>query len=263
MVEQLRIDFSSAYPRDIVDPLIDFFVELRENYYLRKHGPAELSGGKFAEACVRLLQYELSGKYTPIGQPIRNMTRELRGFEQAASTYSDSFRLHIPRMLLGIYNLRNRRGVGHLGGDVNPNLADSTVILSVVNWVMAELYRVHYSVSLDEAQKVVDQLVERKLPLIYEVGEIRRVLDPELTAKDQTLILLYSVYPDVLSEADLLRCIEYSSASSYRNRILRALHQQRLINYDDYERTCVILPTGLRYVEDHYEEWLSELNQGG
>jgi len=262
MIEQIRQDFSAVYPQDIVDALINSFIEIKENYYLRKHEPAELNGGKFVEACVRLLQHQLRGSYTPIGVPIRNMVQELRNFEQTPSTYPDSYRLHIPRVLLGVYNIRNRRGVGHLGGDVNPNLADSTLILSVVSWVLAELYRMHYAVSIDEAQKIVDDLVERKLPLVYEVHNVKRVLAPKLTAKDQTLILLYSVYPKQLSEVELLQFTEYSNLSAYRNRILRELHRQRLINRNS-NGTCVILPPGLRYVEEHYNDWLNELYQGG
>ena len=262
MIEQIRWDFSAKYPQDIVDALIDSFIRIKEYYYLGKHEPAELNGGKFVEACVRLLQYKLHGRYTPLVEPIRNIVQELRNFEQTPSTNPDSYRLHIPRVLLGVYNIRNRRGVGHLGGDVSPNLADSTLILSVSSWVMAELYRIHYAVPLDEAQRIVNDLVERKIPLVYEVKDIKRVLVPNLSMKDQTLVLLYSAYPHHLSISELLYFTEYSNPSVYRKKILNKLHRQRLINCSN-DKTCVILPPGLQYVEAHYTGWLDSVVQGG
>ena len=259
MINQLKTDLSTVFPSDIVEALVDSFVEIRENYYLHRHEPAELNGGKFVEAFVRLLQYYFDGSYTPIGTTIPSMIDELRRFERTSRTFHDSYRLHIPRILLGVYNIRNRRGVGHLGGDVNPNYADSTLIITSVNWVMSELYRIHYAIGLEEAQEIVDDLVERKLTLVYELGYVKRVLNHKLKASDQTLVLLYTAYPKRISEMDLLRYIEYSNAGNYRKRILRLLHQKRLIDYDD-DRNCLILPPGLRYVEDNYEKWLSQLN---
>lgn len=258
MIEQIRQDFSTTYPPEIVDAILDSFIEIKENYYLGRHEPAELNGGKFVEATVRLLQYVLRGNFTPIGESIRNMLQELRNFEQTPSTHPETFRLNVPRILIGMYNIRNRRGVGHLGGDVNPNLADSTLILSVASWVLAELYRTHYSVSISEAQKIVDDLVERKIPLVYEIGELKRVLSTKLSAKDQTLLFLSSSHPDPISESDLLRFTEYSNASNYRNKILRVLHRQRFIEYNE-TGSCKILPPGLRYVERNYDDWLESM----
>lgn len=260
MLEQIRKDLAVVYPQNIVDALLDSFIEIRENYYLGKYEPAELNGGKFVEACVRLLQFELTGSYIPIGQSIRNMVNELRNFEQAPSSFHDSLRLHIPRLLLGIYNIRNRRGVGHLSGDVNPNLADANIITNAANWTLAEIYRMHYAVSLDDAQKTVNNLVERKIPLVYEMGDVKRVLNPKLPAKDQTLVLLYSVYPNGLSDDELLRHTEYSNSSYFRRNILPALHKKRFIYYSE-DGSCTILPPGLHYVEENYESWVSKITR--
>ena len=259
-IDQIRKDLSAVYPSDVVDALLASFTDLRENYYLGKHEPAELNGGKFVEACVRLLQNEVLNTYTPLGQPIRNMFAELQALEKAsASSAHDSYRIHIPRVLMGIYNIRNRRGVGHIGGDVNANYADATLISTATSWVMAELYRLHYRVDLEEAQKIVDELVTRKIALVHDVGEGKRVLDHTLKAKDQTLLLLYAAHPESVPENELLRDIEYAKASNYRSNVLRKLHRTRMIDYSS-DRVCTILPPGLRYVENHYAEWLERLN---
>lgn len=260
MIEQFRIDLKSSYPKAIVDALLDSFIKMRENYYLEKHEPAELNGGKFVEACVRLIQYHLTGNYVPIGKKIPNMVVELRNFENSPTNSNDSYRIHIPRVLLSIYNLRNRRGVGHLGGDINPNLADSTFIASAANWVLAELYRIHYTISLAEAQKIVDDLVVRKIALIHDLGKIKRVLDPTLSARNKILLLLYSAYPKGLSDDELRKSVEYSNYSYFKKQILGKLHRERFIEYSS-EGICLILPPGIKFVEENQIKWLSDLNR--
>ncbi|MDD4876527.1 MAG: hypothetical protein PHQ86_05300 [Dehalococcoidales bacterium] len=157
------------------------------------------------------------------------MVKILRDFETFDKSKNDSFRIHIPRILLSVYNIRNKRGVGHLGGDVNPNLADATVITAAVDWILAELYRIFYTVSLNEAQEIVNGLVRRKIPLVWEINNIRRVLDPTISYRNQTLILLCSVYPSSLADDELVNCLEYSNPSRYRTNIIKNLHKDRLI----------------------------------
>lgn len=65
-----------------------------------------------------------------------------------------SFQILIPRLLPALYEIRNNRNVGHVGGDVDPNFMDSTAVLGTANWIMAELVRVFHSVSTPEAQAI-------------------------------------------------------------------------------------------------------------
>ena len=72
-----------------------------------------LSAGKFCETMLRYLQDELTGAYTPFGTRIRNFSDECRRLEQAPSSAGvESLRVIIPRCLLFIYTLRNKRGGG-------------------------------------------------------------------------------------------------------------------------------------------------------
>jgi hypothetical protein len=262
MLQTVRTDLQSRLPSELVDALLSSYEEIKQNFYLGKHEPSELNGGKFVEACFRILQHETNaGNYTPLGTQISNLIGRLRDLEQipAASTI-ESFRIHIPRTLVAMYNIRNKRGVGHLGGDVNPNSADASLLVACADWVMAEFFRIYYQCSLEEAQMVVDALVQRRLSLVYELEDTKRVLLPSLSYKDQTLLLVASGFPDRVSEADLLVWIEPKDKSSYRRRILRTLHSERMIEYEE-PNWCRILPTGLRYVETQYIHWLSKLNK--
>jgi hypothetical protein len=262
MIQQIATDLKSKLPSELVDALLASYEEIKQNFFLAKHGPSELNGGKFCEACVRILQHQTdSGKFTPLGVQISDMIGKLRDFEKLPSNVAnDSYRIHIPRALVTMYNIRNKRGVGHLGGDVNPNRADASLLVACADWVLAEIFRIHYQCSLEEAQGVVDSLVQRRLVLVHESEQVKRVLLPSLSYKDQTLLLLASAYPEKVSEEDLTNWIEPSDKSQYRRRVLRALHSERLIEYKE-SSWCVILPTGLNYVESQYPMWLAKLNK--
>lgn len=261
MLENIKIDFSSHYPPELVQAMIESYKELKEYYYLNKHEPSELNGGKFVEACARILEQELRGTYTPLGTSILNMNQFLKSFETLPASHNDSLRIHIPRVLASIYNIRNRRGVGHLGGDVNANVADSTLIMSNCDWVMAEFYRMFYTAPLDEAQDVVNDLVSRKLFIVHNIDDAKRVLATFLSYKDQILLLLASIHPSKITDKKLCEHIEYSNFSLFKRRMLQVLHKERKIEYSK-NGSVAILPPGLKYVENNYTDWLKQLNEG-
>jgi len=73
MLEKIKADLKNKYPPEICDALIDSYFKIKEQYYLMNHEPSELNGGKFVEACIRLLQKELTGSYISIGNHIPNV----------------------------------------------------------------------------------------------------------------------------------------------------------------------------------------------
>ena len=150
-------------------------------------------------------------------------------------------------MLTALYEIRNNRGVGHVGGDVDPNLMDATAVVAMSKWVVAELIRVFHAISTAEAQKAVEALVERTLPIVWSVGNAIRVLQPSMAAQDKALVLLYHAH-DWVEEKRLRDCVEYSNASMFRT-ILLICHKRKLLEYDPKARKVILLPPGITYVE--------------
>jgi len=262
MLQRVATDLKSQLPAELVDALLTSYDEIKQNFFLGRHEPSELNGGKFCEACIRILQHQTDRRnYTPLGVQIPDVIGKLRNFESIPSAAAnESYRIHIPRALLAMYNIRNKRGVGHLGGDVNPNIADASFLVACADWVMAELFRIHYQCSLDEAQRIVNSLVQRRLNLVHELEKVKRVLLPSLSHRDQTLLLLASAYPEKVSDRNLIAWIEPANLARYRNGVLRLLHSKRLIEYEE-TGLCAILPPGLKYVESQYPVWLIKLNK--
>lgn len=260
MLSTISLQLKQQLDPKLVEELLRTYKEIKDQYFLGHHEPSELNGGKFCEAAYRVLESLTSnGKFTPLGKHIPKLVEKLWNMQNKdSSLYNESIRVHIPRTLIGIYEIRNKRGVGHLGGDINPNLADSTFICSAADWVLAEVLRMFYGCSLDEAQKIVDGLVQRKIVLVYDYGDVKRVLLPKMKYPDQVLVLLASSGDGTLSEQQLIDWTEHSNPSVFRRDVLSRLHRNRLIEWRNEK--CTISPTGLRRVEQNHGTFLAELN---
>lgn len=229
----------AKYPEELVGAVITAYREIESNFALGKWKYSELDSGHFVEAARRILELELTGTFTPIRDQLSKFTDQvLKQYEQA--TGDESYRMLIPRALKSIYNIRNKRGVGHVGG-VSPNEMDATYILYSSKWVLAELVRLASGASIADTQRAVDEIVERKLSMVWKHGDTTRILDTSLGARSQVLVLLYDSSPQ--SETQLRETVEYKTASDFR-KILKKLHADRLILYRP-DGACVITPKGI------------------
>ena len=77
-------------------------------------------------------------------------------------------RIHIPRALRLVYDIRNKRDVAHLGDGIDPNLQDATMVASVLDWVLAEFIRLYHNVTANVAQQLVSEIVTRAVPVIQD-----------------------------------------------------------------------------------------------
>lgn len=241
--------FLARLPARLRSELLAAYAAILRNYRERRWEPAELNGGKLCEVVYTILRGQIDGKFAKKSSKPRNMLDACRALEQAQSAHSRSVRIQLPRMLLALYEIRNNRGVGHVGGDVDPNHMDATCVLEMSKWIMAELVRIFHEVSTEEATEAVDRLVERTIPLVWEVGENLRVLDSKMSMKDRALILLYRTNGPV-DESNLFRWVEHSNASIFRRDVIRRAHSAKLVEYDSTAQTIEISPLGISYVED-------------
>ena len=243
----------SGIPDGLRSPLFQTYQEIASNYIEHKWEPSELNGGKFCEVVYTILDGSIKGTFPNKPSKPKNMVTACRGLENSGADPSRvgdaSIRILIPKMLLPLYEIRNKRGVGHVGGDINPNFLDATAVYSMASWVLAELIRIFHGITTAEAQEIVDTIIERKLPLVWEVGDVRRVLDTSMSAKDQTLVLLFGK-PSWVDEKDLCASVEYSNQTMFKKRVLNLLHGERKIEYDKANRRAHISPLGSKDVEE-------------
>jgi len=251
---KMKNDFSivfSQIPEDIRNNLCTTFRKIVTNYSQERWEPSELNGAKFSEVVFRVLEWYTNqdNSYTSFGHRIHPFEDRLRRFENRTN-FSKSIRFHIPRMLAVINSLRNDRGVGHVGGDVNPNHMDSVAVVYITKWILAELIRIFHKLPIKEAEKLVEKIVEKEVPIIWEIFNKKRILDTSLKYDKKILIFLYSEYPKSLKESDLFEWSEHSNLTIFR-KILIQLHGSKLIEYDRKLCLAVISPKGIKFVENN------------
>lgn len=191
------------FPNDLVDQLIECYTEQKKNLYLGRLRPNEVEGGRFSEAAFRLLQHAAGVPVTPIGEQLDTVgiVRKLENLSPA--TVSESIRLHIPRTLRVVYDIRNKRDAAHLADGIDANLQDSSLVSASLDWILAEFVRLAAGTPPDIAFALVKAITVRRIPAVEQFGDFLKTLRPSLGPSDRILILLYHCAETGATAADL------------------------------------------------------------
>lgn len=233
-------------PEGLRKPLLEEYNNITQHFLERRWGSSELSGGKFSEIVFTILDGYATSNFSPIPTKPQNFVDACKKLENN-SHVPRSFQILIPRMLPPLYEIRNNRNVGHVGGDVDPNPMDSQAVVIMCSWILGELIRVFHNVSVNEAQKAVNFITSRKIPLVWETEKVKRILNPDIPLKDQILLLIGSS-PSKTKVEDLFLWIEYKD-KGYFLKSLRGLHKKRYIELSSIETEVELLPPGSIYLE--------------
>ena len=99
---------------------------------------------------------------------------------------------------------------------------------------------------------MVDFLTERRIPLVWQSDDIKRVLLPKLSIPDQILLLIASSSSKV-SFTDLFNWLDYRN-KQYFEKTLVKLHKDRFIEFNPKQQLIAILPPGSTYIEKRIQE---------
>lgn len=232
--------------------LVQSYLDLKKNATEARYDAAGLAAGKLCEVVLRLLQQNVHGSFTPFGTKINNYADETRRLITAPATSgNESERVVLPRALIFLYTMRNKRGIGHIGGDVDANGIDIATMAKTADWIVCELIRINHGLSLEEAQDIVDGISVRQLPTIWEVSGKKRVLKDGLNAKEQALLLLYSSQDSAVLLEDLCDWVEYLNPRRFKSTIIKGLHRQRFLEFDTDSESLILSPKGVKYVEEN------------
>lgn len=224
----------ARFPQKLVNELLECYTEQRRNLLLGNLRPNEVEGGRFAEAAFRLLEHFVGWSVTPIGTPLDTDGLIKRLAMLPAATAHDSIRLHIPRTLRVIYDIRNNRDAAHLGDGIDPNLQDSTLVAAASDWVLAEFVRIAGGIPPDEAYELVKEITIRRVPAVEDIDGSLKTLRPSLGPSDRILLLLYHRADNGATNGELAKWLK----PSQRRNLLRTLTDL------EHEKDSIVLAQG-------------------
>jgi len=240
----------ASIPKKFREKILDSYLTLKHRINLGDFEPAGLSAGKFCESVLRALQDLLTGTHIPFNRSVGNFADESRKLIQLPSTAgNESLRIIIPRALVFLYTMRNKRSIGHVGGDVDPNAIDVATMVRTADWILCELIRCFHNLPIEEAQDLIDAVSVRQLPDIWEVAGRKRVLRNDIGTRDKVLLLLYTCHQSGALEEDLYEWCRYSSLSMFRKRVLRSLDHKNLVDFDESNGWVTLSPLGNARIE--------------
>jgi len=180
---------AAGLPSDLVTEVIAAYEEAKTRFHRRDYRPSSVEGARFSEAVIRVIEWATTGTYTPVGGNLpKSVPNMIKQFESVAAV-DDGLRIHIPRTLQAVYDIRNKRNVAHLG-NIEIGLQDSGLVVHILDWVMTELVRLYHNVPAAEAQKIIEDIVKKEVAAIQVINGFPRLLK-DVPGTDHILLLLY------------------------------------------------------------------------
>jgi hypothetical protein len=244
---QLIASLNAKIPKEILEGILDEYQTIKHQFFLGKFQPTELNAARFCEYVLRLLEHTDTSTYTPIGTHLNSA--KIIGEVAKNTSLQDTLRIFIPNVIRVLLDVRNKRDVAHVGGEVSPNFSDSVFVVHSVDWILTEVVRHFHVCSVDDARKIVNTINEVKIPIIAEFDGFVRVLNTSLGIQDKVLVILYYKQPSKVSEKSLLEWSEYQNSSRFKKDILKGLHKDAFIHYKD--SFAQLTPSGILYVQNN------------
>jgi hypothetical protein len=242
------IDALSVVPDVFKKTLIAEYEDALLAYRVGDWEKVGLKAGKFCEVAYCICSGHANGAFPVTVTKPQNFQQSCLKLEQLSATGGRSLCIQVPRILLGVYELRNNRAIGHVNGEISPNHMDAEFYLRAMKWVLAEFVRFFSKLPLDQSHALIEALTVRVFNIVWSSGDVRRVLQPAKTAAEKVLILLYTESKQV-EIAKIQKWIEYRNPTDFKKKVLRNLHQKALIHFDELNGLVQILPPGQVFAE--------------
>lgn len=244
MLNKVKEILGNKYPIEISEKIIKIYSDTLLEFRKKNWKNCSSCIGQLNEAFYRILEYELTGNYIDLNTKLPVFQNSTLNNWENIPNKPESLRIIMPRILFGMYCLRNKRGAVHLSS-IDPNEIDATILMQQAKWFLAEIVRINSSLSFSETVELIKQIICKEVDIIWDAGNNIRILKTDLTTAQKVLCLLY--YKDKQSDKELFSNTEYKNFSLFKNRILKDLHQKRFIEYDNQE--CKISPLGIKEAE--------------
>ncbi len=228
--------------------LLKEFIDIERRFVLGDWEPTTLDGGQFAEIASRIIYHIDSGNLNRK----KELDACLKYVEDDANKHDSPKRrtaLHLCKVLRTIYKLRSQRGAVHIDPDYSANELDSTLIVAIVRWVMAETLRVFWTGSSSDVAKAIREIVRFEVPAILTIDGRPLVLRTDCTVEEEILLLLHNVGEEGMSRSELGKAIP-KSAPAVTNSLNQLCSPARREVLRRQDGSYVLTPNGVKRVKE-------------
>jgi hypothetical protein len=164
-----------------------------------------------------------------------------------ASNLPDGARIHIPRALRVVYDIRNKRDAAHLGDGIDPNDQDATLVVAMLDWVLAEFVRLYHGATPNEAHRIIANIVSRQTPVVQDFDGFLKILNPKLAVSDRILVLLYQRGADRATFDELSNWVDPKMRKNLKRTLEQLEHDKAQVHMSNgmYQITA----SGIREAE--------------
>lgn len=201
-------NLNPSVDRVLAKELFDEFVDIEKRYMIQDWEPATLNGGQFVEILSRILYHLDSGNLNrnkSVDSCLTYIEDQPSGNPHAFSSRREA--LHFCRVLRTIYKFRSQRGAIHIDPNYTANELDSSLIISLSRWAMAEFLRIFWQGDRAQVSKTIREIVRYEVPAILASDEGFFVLRTDCSVDEEILLLLHRVGEVGLSRSDLGKSI--------------------------------------------------------
>lgn len=209
--DDIIIELSKSIPPVLAIDLVKEFMELRKD--LQTLTLSRASAGKFIETTVQILEFIETGNYSTVP----SVDAYLKNLESRSTSLNDDLKITLSRIARATYTLRNKRNILHKGL-VDANVYDLKYINSCAQWILTELVRQYITNDIHKAGEIIE-FIQLPVSTVIESIDGRKIIHANLSVKEEILIVLYSIYPERISE----RKLNVSLDRRAKNSVYKAL----------------------------------------
>lgn len=242
---------------ELVEGLIDEFISQERRYVLGDWEPATLDGGQFAEVASRII-YHVDSENLNLRKGVNACLRYVED-ENNSNPHSFPQRqaaLHLSRVIRMIYKFRSKRGAIHIDPEYTANELDSTLIISNVRWVMAELLRVFWRGDKSEVGGIIKEILRFDIPAVLSMDDRQFVMRTDCTVEEEIIILLHNAGETGMGRKELGKAIP-KAASTLTNGLARLASAERREVVIKDNGKYILTPLGAKRVREELSEKLA------
>ena len=217
----------------IVDPsfasaIVDSYVEMEQRFFAGDWQPSELDGGRLCEAVARAAYQLDSGTITHSQLP-KELCEKIEDEPNIRPhTLDAKARRHLARAIMLVYKFRSDRGPVHISPEYTANEMDSILMLHAGKWIFAEFLRLAWNKERKIIAEAIADIIQLEHPVIHEVDGTPLVLDHNVSAPEEVLMLLGHADGHKLQKDELNRQAKNNTDSSVGVAISRLLKSNEI-----------------------------------